>query len=81
MTEDKAVTVYRELANIPSLLKAEIISCQDGITSVSSTWNQKDLERLTTVKFNRSYIIQQKQETRIFDKVFPASGATQLNEE
>lgn len=81
MTEDKAVTVYRELASIPSLLKAEIIICQDDIISVSSTWNQRDLERLTTVKFNRSYIIQQKQETRFFDKIFPGSGATQLNEE
>ncbi|PIK51765.1 putative acylamino-acid-releasing enzyme isoform X2 [Apostichopus japonicus] len=80
MSEDKAVSIYRELARIPSLATAQIVNTQGGSVTVSSTWSQRDLERGSIIKFTRTYLAFGTEE-KVFQKVLPVPDITELHEE
>lgn len=79
MAEDEAVSIYRELSRIPSLTAAQILDTSEGFVTVSSTWSQKDLERISTFKFKRTYLIKKGEAS--FETVIPVPDATELHEE
>ncbi|XP_071815905.1 acylamino-acid-releasing enzyme-like isoform X2 [Apostichopus japonicus] len=57
MSLDKAVSVYRELASVPTLLSAQITHQTDNFNVISSTWKQRDIERGDHVTFSRSHVL------------------------
>ncbi|XP_071815910.1 acylamino-acid-releasing enzyme-like isoform X2 [Apostichopus japonicus] len=80
MSDDKAVSIYRELARIPSLATAQIVNTQGGSVTVSSTWSQRDLERGSVIKFTRTFLALGTEE-KAFQKVLPVPDITELHEE
>lgn len=53
---DKVVKVYRDVAKVPSVTKATLLSDKKSRYRLQSTWKQRDLERSESVKFQHSTI-------------------------
>lgn len=56
----KAVEVFRECAQVPTLTSALVVKVGDSKYEVLTKWSQRDLERGKKVSFSRSFFVERK---------------------
>ncbi|XP_071498131.1 acylamino-acid-releasing enzyme-like [Diadema antillarum] len=78
---EKAAEVYRLCASAPSLSRASLHKTGDHIFSVHTTWSQRDLERVTNIKFGRTYLATITDASRDVTDVTDLGNNIELNSE
>lgn len=65
------VETYRELAQNPSIVDAEILndSCNLDFVKILSKWNQRNIERGEIIKFQKHHMIKWSSQHVVFESV------------
>ena len=64
--KDKAVKVYRDIAQLPFIEEARITaSPTNNVHQVELKWKQKDIDRGKNVGFAKSYLVQKNDQTEL----------------
>ena len=62
--KDKAVEVYKEISQLPSIEKGRISSdSEKALYQVELKWSQQDIDRGKNVGYAKSYVVQKKNQT------------------